>query len=370
MAAQIDGTPQEHLDKTLAQSNTELHVTGIRIKDEFAPITLALTGAVTVGLLLVLVQWGAPVLVPILVALYIAALCLPIYKWLLDHGVRKIIALAIMILIVLLGFAVIGFLLLTGVNRLRAGLADYESGLASQLEMIQTGLSSLGFDEASVEESINSDVIISFLASFLGGIVSALGDFFFSLILVAFFLLEADRFLLLAETKLKDRPMFGQMPVIAKTAVTYFGVRTRLNFLTGLGFGIVLFLLGVDYAWLWGLLAFILSYIPYIGLFVATIPPTILATAEFGLTRGILVIAAALLINMLIENVLEPTYTGAKLKLSPTIVFASFFIWGWLLGPVGALLSMPITVMIMLVLDEHEGTRWASRIMGRTRGAD
>ena len=79
------------------------------------------------------------------------------------------------------------------------------------------------------------------------------------------------------------------------------------------------------------------------------------------------VIGAALLINLLIENILEPTYTGAKLKLSPTIVFVSFFVWAWLLGPIGALLSMPITVMLMLALDQHESTRWAARIMGSVR---
>lgn len=350
------------------KSIAEVRPSGFHIRDEFAPITLAVIGGVTIGFMLVLIQWASPVLVPILVAMFIAALCLPIYSWLMKRGLRKSIALVVMVLVVLLGFAVIGLLLLAGVNRLSASLAEYSTGLAIQMPAVQTALTDLGFDAVSVESNVNTEAVTSFLTSFLGGIASGLGDFIFSLILVAFFMIEADRFFELAETKLKERPIFGQAPIIAKTAVTYFGVRTRLNLLTGAGFAIVLFILGVDYALLWGLLAFILSYVPYIGLFVATIPPTILAYAEFGLTRALLVIAASILINLAIENILEPSYTGAKLKLSPTIVFASFFIWAWILGPVGALLSMPITVMIMLVLDEHESTRWAARIMGTARG--
>lgn len=368
MDAQINKTTAGEALESEEQSIAEVRPSGFHIRDEFAPITLALSGAVTVGILLVLIQWGSPVLVPILTALFISALCLPIYGWLIKKGLRKNIALVVLILVVLLGFAVIGLLLLAGVNRLSDGLAEYATGLASQIPPLQTALINLGFEASSVEGAVNSETITSFLSNFLVGIASGLGDFIFSLVLVAFFMIEVDRFFELAETKLKDRPVFGQAPVIAKTAVTYFGIRTRLNFLTGTGFAIILFILGVDYWLLWGLLAFILSYVPYIGLFVATIPPTILAYAEYGMTRALMVIAASILINLAIENILEPTYTGAKLRLSPTIVFASFFIWAWILGPVGAILSMPITVMLMLVLDEHESTRWAARLMGTSRG--
>lgn len=359
--------PEDGPPETSQESFADIRVTGLRIKDEFAPISLAIVGAVAVGLLLVLLQWGSPVLVPIMAAMYIAALCLPIYGWLLGRGVRKTIALVVMLVVVLLGILGIGLLLYAGVNRLSAGLAEYSSGLTENVASIQATISDAGIASSEVESVLDGDVILSFLSAFLGAILSALGDLIFAVILTAFFLLEVERFFNLAETKLQDRPVFGQAPIIAKTAVTYFGIRTRLNLLTGLGFGICLAILGVDYAPLWGLLAFILSYVPYIGLFTATLPPTILALAEYGTTRALLVIAAAAIINAIIESVLEPAYTGAKLKLSPTVVFASFFFWAWLLGPVGALLSMPITVMLLLALDQHESTRWAARIIGSTR---
>ena len=145
----------------------------------------------------------------------------------------------------------------------------------------------------------------------------------------------------------------------------YFSIRTRLNLLTGVGVSLLCLLVGVDYPLLWGVLAFALSYIPYIGLFVAMIPPTLLALAESGWLQAAIIVIGITAINLTIENVVEPGYTGRRLQLSPTIVFMSFFLWAWLLGPVGALLSMPITVMLMLALQSDDSTHWLAQIISR-----
>jgi predicted PurR-regulated permease PerM len=187
-----------------------------------------------------------------------------------------------------------------------------------------------------------------------------------SFVVVIFFLLESPRFAAILNSKAAQRqPFLGQLPEVARTAMRYFGIRTRLNFITGAGVTVVCLLLGIDYPLLWGVLAFVLSYIPYIGLFTAMVPPTLLALAERGWLAALIVIVAITAINLTIENVLEPGYTGKRLQLSPTVVFLSFFFWAWLLGPVGALLSMPITVMLLLVLKREENTRWLAQIIGR-----
>ena len=95
------------------------------------------------------------------------------------------------------------------------------------------------------------------------------------------------------------------------------------------------------------------------------IPPALLAWAESGPLAALLVVVAIVLMNLTIENVLEPSYTGRKLQLSPAIVFISFFFWGWLLGAIGALLSMPITVLLLLVFSQNEGTQWLAQLIGR-----
>jgi predicted PurR-regulated permease PerM len=93
------------------------------------------------------------------------------------------------------------------------------------------------------------------------------------------------------------------------------------------------------------------------------IPPAILALAESGWLQAAIVVIGITLINLLIENVLEPGYTGRRLQLSPTIVFVSFFFWAWILGPIGALLSMPITVMLVLVFQSNDSTHWLARLL-------
>lgn len=339
-----------------------LNVNLVGVSDALPAVSWALIGALVAGLLLVLIKWLAPVLSPILLAAYITALCLPLYTWLQAKGLSRIIALVAMLLIVVLGFGGIVLLALSSANSLREGLAVYTDGLARSAAALEPGLAALP-GLAAAQNYLAGDALSLQLSRLLGVLAGALGNMLFSLVLVAFFLLEAERFFGLAEKQLRDRPLFSELPEVASTAVTYFGIRTRLNLLTGLGFGLALFLLGVDYALLWGLLAFLLSYIPYIGLTLATIPPVLLALAEFGPGRALLVILLAAAINLSIENILEPAYTGKRLSLSPTVVVISFFVWAWLLGPVGALLSMPITVLLMLVFAKNARTRWVAQII-------
>ena len=159
--------------------------------------------------------------------------------------------------------------------------------------------------------------------------------------------------------------MLSQLPAVGQTAVTYFSIRARLNLITGAGVTLICLLLGVDYPFLWGVVAFFLSFVPYIGLVLAMIPPTLLALAESGWVQALIVVIGVTLINLLIENVLEPGYTGKRLSLSPTILFLSVFFWSWLLGPVGASSSMPITVLLLLVFKNSESTLWFAKIIGK-----
>jgi predicted PurR-regulated permease PerM len=162
---------------------------------------------------------------------------------------------------------------------------------------------------------------------------------------------------------MRDLPYIGVIPHVMEAAIQYFFIRIRLNVLTGLLFGTALWLLGVDYAALWGLITVFLSFVPYIGLVLAATPATLLAWAEFGIGRALLVVVLVIVINLVIENVIAPTYTGKELNLSPAVVFVSFFFWVWLLGPLGALLAMPITVLMMLTFSHYEPTRWIAQLI-------
>lgn len=336
----------------------------MKLSEEFSPFVRALVAIALIGIVLVLMSWAGSVLVPIMLAWYLAALSLPGYFWLQKRGIKSGLAMLVLILVLLIGAIALGALVLVSVDRLQEGINIYFGSLDDLALALQTTLAEAGL-KLDASSFSSSGALGQIMLAFLTAIPDALMDFFFSLVLVAFFLLESPRFYRLIKEDLKDRPILSEMPSVMKTAITYFSIRTRLNLLTGTGFALWLVLLGVDYAALWGVLTFVLSYIPYIGLFTAMIPPAILALAEFGPLRGILVVIGATAINLLIENVLEPTYTGKKLRLSPSVVFVSFFVWAWQLGPIGALLSMPITVMLMLALGRHESTQWLAKIIGR-----
>lgn len=329
-----------------------------------SPIARTLAGLALVGFVLALMRFFNVVLVPFLFAFFLAALALPAFRWIQRKGVKR--SLSLFLLIIFLLGAGIGLILLilVSVDSLQSGLELYAAQLSTRMADLTAALANMGVDLTALSEkaaSLGSAV----LGGLLGAIANAASNALVSLVIVAFFLLESERFLGIFRSEVvRERPMLSQLPEVARTAVRYFGIRSRLNLITGIGVTLLCLLLGVDYAPLWGVLAFFLSYIPYIGLATAMIPPAILALAEFGWVQAAIIVIGITALNLLIENVLEPGYTGKRLQLSPTIVFVSFFFWAWLLGPIGALLSMPITVMLVLVFQGDEGTRWLARIMG------
>jgi predicted PurR-regulated permease PerM len=327
------------------------------------PLTRLLAGFALAGIALGLLHLAAPVVTPVLFAFYLAALAMPAYRWLQRRGMRRGIALLLLIAALLAGGVALIVLALVSVARLEAGLSTYSTGLAERAVELSAALSGLGL-QGTVQGA--GTTAANALSSLLRAIASVASSAIVSLVVVAFFLLESDRFIRIMRSEpVRDKPVLSELPQLARTAIQYFGIRTRLNLVTGAGVTIICLLLGVDEPLLWGLVAFVLSYIPYIGLATAMIPPTLLALAERGWGAALVVVVGITIINLTIENVLEPGYTGRQLQLSPTVVFLSFFFWAWLLGPIGALLSMPITVMLLLVFQRDESTRWLADLMGR-----
>lgn len=328
--------------------------------EKISPLTLLLAGTVLVGIALVLLYLAAPVLSPIFFALFLAALTAPIYGRLQNRGLKSGLALLLLVLMILAAGIGLALLTLVSVQHLQESLVAYSEQLSAE---IAEEAAQIGGNEDLAETL--SQALAALMASLLAAMVNIAADLIFSVVLVVFMLLERDRFARVWQTHLRERPVLGKAPALAQTAVRYFGIRTRLNMVTGISMTILLLILGVDYPLLWGAWGFLLSYIPYVGLAMAMIPPTILAWAESGPLAALLVIVGITAINMLIENVLEPSYTGKQLRLSPTAVLVSVFFWTWLLGPIGALLSMPIAVLLVLVLGNYEGTRWLAALISR-----
>ncbi len=317
-----------------------------------------LVTAVLVGLGLFLVAWSAPVLGPLGLGLFLAGLAAPLFGWLEHRGRSAPLALAITIAVLVVAGGAIVLLGLTAAQTLTSSLDTYAADIQARYD-----------DPAfpvTLRELIPPDVLVGILRTVTGILVQVGSSLIFAMVIAALFLLDGPRLARLVAGGLgSENPVFRETPGLARAAVTYFLVRVRINAVTALSLLVLMLLVGVDHALLWAVGVFVLSFVPYLGLIVALIPPTILAFAESGLPAALVIVLGGTVLNVVAENILEPTLTGRALSLTTWVVFAMFFLWVWLLGPVGALLSMPITLLVVLVLDRDERTRWVADLLTR-----
>jgi AI-2 transport protein TqsA len=324
-----------------------------------SPPLLSLAVFVLVGGALAMLRIGSPILNPIILSVYIVTLTLPIYRRLKRSGMNPAFVLPLIVLLVLVIGLGLNLLAWLSVTRLIQGLGGYTN-------VIQDAVNAVALQAGLGADGETGRAAARLMASIVLSIAPALTSIVFSLILSAFLLIEAPRFGRLLNTSMKDLPFIGLTPEVMNAAVTYLFVRLRINTLTGLITGLLFWLIGIPFAPLWGLLMGVMSFVPYIGMVVATIPVVLLALAGSGPTMAIGVVVGITLLNFAIENVVAPSLTGKSLSLSPAVVILSFAFWIWLLGAIGAIVAMPITVLLMLTCQRYESTRWVSQLIGTT----
>jgi len=329
-----------------------------------------LVACVMVGLALFLIGWLAPVVAPMGLGLFLAALAAPMFTWLEQRGRSPALALTLTIAVVLaIGVGLVS-LVLAGAAALTDGIVTYADDLRSRYPDVSdptVARSVAGMMARILPPDVLSDVLKA-VARILVEVGQSL---IFAVVVAALLLLDGRRLSSLAARGIgSEGPVFRETPGIARAAVTYFAVRIRINAVTAIGFLVLMLVLGIDDALLWAVAAFFLSFVPYLGLVLAMIPPAILAFAESGVLPATIFVIGGTALNLIAENVLEPTLTGRALSLSTWVVFTMFFFWVWLIGPVGALLSMPITVLVVLVLQHNDHTQWIAALLSRQQPED
>ncbi|MCA9428815.1 MAG: AI-2E family transporter, partial [Candidatus Omnitrophica bacterium] len=185
------------------------------------------------------------------------------------------------------------------------------------------------------------------------------------LLTVIFILAEASSFpRKLREVMTNPDESLPHFARFADNVNRYIGIKTTVSALTGLLVWLSLVLIGVDFPVLWGILAFLLNYVPNIGSIIAAVPAVILALVQMGVGSALLVTGIFVAINMVMGNVIEPRYMGRGLGLSTLVVFLSLVFWGSMLGPVGMLLSVPLTITAKIALEANPGTAWLAHLLG------
>jgi predicted PurR-regulated permease PerM len=299
---------------------------------------------------------------PLMMAILLALIFGPIYGW-LARRLPTWLALVLMLVGLVALFVGLFYLLGRGVASLSAGLAQYDNQLDARVAALQSWVSQEA-DGAAAGATWTSDLMVRFMNIVLGFTAELVSTAFVTFTFLLFFIVEGPSiFRRLQRSVPADNPQIVRLATFGQSVIRQFGLRAIVNAITGAGFALVLTLLGVDYAALWGVLTFFLSYIPYLGIIIAGTPAVILAFAEFGLPRAILVILALAAINLSAENILSPALMGRGLNVSPAVTIVSFMFWTWLLGGPGAFLAMPLTLLVIALLDSFAETRWLASTM-------
>lgn len=242
---------------------------------------------------------------------------------------------------------------------LQKQLGAWAAGWAQQIEAWEIGISS-----EDLTQALNPAGGTALLARLLNGLMEALSNGIIVLIMTGFMLAEGSWFS--AKLSMLDGgsgiagKRIGQ---ITENARRYLGIKTLVSLATGILIWLCLRMLGVSFAPVWGLLAFMLNYIPTLGSILAGIPPFALALVQNGSGIALAVAVCFLLVNQLFGSIIEPRLQGLGLGLSPLIVFVSLLFWGWVLGPVGMLLSAPLTMLLRIAFEEFPETRWLAVLL-------
>jgi AI-2 transport protein TqsA len=320
-------------------------------------------GTAAIGVVLFAIGWASPVLAPLGLGLFLTALAAPFFGWLETRGLSPSVALVVTIGLVLLIGSLMVVLAFGSARSLTESLASYAAEIDARSADLSERLQSVGVP-TPIGQLIPPEAMVAVLRSVIGILGQVGSSVAFAIVIASLLLLDGRRLARLEDSGAgRWNPVIREVPALARAAVTYFIVRIRINAVTALGLLALMIVLGVDDPLLWAAGAFFLSFVPYLGLTLALIPPTILAFAESGPGAAIVMVAGGIVLNVVAENVLEPTLTGRALSLATWLVFVMFFFWVWLIGPVGALLSMPITVLLTLVLRDREETHWLADLL-------
>lgn len=311
-----------------------------------------------------------PIVLPLLGAAMIAILFVPAIAWLQEKRLPDWLALSIVLVGVLAAFA----LVTVGVGRSVVGFKEALEGYQEQLALRYGNL--LGTIEANLPESVDLSLdtvqreldpgkALSLAGDFVGAAADLLSNTFLIVLTVMFILGEAAGFpRKLAAAFPRDREIEGESHEAVDAIRSYLRIKTELSLATGGLAGVLVAVLGVDFPILWGAVAFAFNFVPNIGSIVAAIPPLLLAFVQFGWQRALVVAAGYAVINTVIGNVLEPRLMGRKLGLSSLVVWLSLVFWGWVWGPVGMLLSVPLTMLVKLLLERSDDLRWVAVLLG------
>jgi len=310
---------------------------------------------------------AAPILIPFLLSVFIAIISAPAMFFLTRKGLPMAVALLVVISAVIILLTLVAILIGNSIEDFRQSLPLYQDRIQDQLQVIVALLSKAGVSISltEIQAYFDPSLVMKLVANTLSGLGNVLTNGFLILLTVVFILTEASSFPAKLHQVLErpDRSLQG-FDHFLETVKHYMVIKTWVSLATGIIVWLALSLIGVDYPLLWGVLAFLLNYVPNIGSIIAAVPAILLALIQLGWGPAVGVAALYIVINVVIGNVVEPRFMGHGLGLSTLVVFLSLVFWGWVWGPVGMVLCVPLTMLIKIMLENSEDLAWVGILLG------
>jgi len=319
---------------------------------------------------LVVVVFGmreaAEIITPIIIAFILAILFFPLHRWLIDRHLPTWLALVIVMLLILLVLSVMVSITVISITQFINRIPDYSDSLQTLVNGVIVLIKTLPVD---VENLLNTELfdvtqILNVSGSLLSGTLDAFSNWFVVFLLVAFMLADfaflPDKF----KEMFKDKHQIMALTDLMSSIRRYLSITTSTGLIIGVGNAVLLMFMGVDFAVLWGIVSFLMNFIPSIGIIISVIPPVILALLEFDWQTALIVGVGVISINFFIENIIKPRVMEEDLNISPLFVVISLVLWTFVLGPVGTILAVPLTLIATkLLLEVSDETRWLAILM-------
>ena len=323
--------------------------------------TRFLVGAASFVIVVAGLRAAQQLVVPFLLAVFLAVVSVPFMRWLQSKHVPRLVA---MLSTVLAAVGVIGLLALVlgrSLNQFAAVAPQYQTRLQ---ELMDSSFGLLNGWGVPTQEWQALDFLPMGLFDVLGGALGALASFasntFLVLLAVLFILIEASGFSAKLKAAFGSGTQFGPLERMTRQVQNYLVIKTAISGATGTVVGLWVAAIGLDFAILWGLVAFLLNFIPNLGSIIAAVPAVLLAVIQLGPGRAAVIAVGYLVVNIVFGNFIEPTLMGRRLGLSTLVVFSSLVFWGWVWGPVGMLFSVPLTMVVKIALENTQDFRWVA----------
>lgn len=316
---------------------------------------------------------AAPIALPFALSLLLAILSLPLLLWLQDKQVPTTLAVLLTVLANIVCLGAIVLIVGGSVESFTREAPKYADRLQQMNAALLAWLQSKGIEVSPkiARDVINPGGVMALVGQMFNSLALVLSNFLLVIITTIFILFEITQFpqklRLVMGRQGSDTDTFTKIIVEVQR---YLGIKTLISLATGILIGVWVAILGVDFPILWGLLAFLFNYIPNLGSILAAVPTLLLALVQLGPGAAALVGLGYVVVNIALGTFVEPYFMGRKLGLSTLVIFLSLVFWGWVWGPVGMLLSVPLTMLVKILLENSENFQWVAVLLAPTPAQD